>query len=47
MKNLIVLKITKSLCAVFLALSLLICANPLVIYAEDIVGDETTETNVT
>ena len=42
MKNLIVLKITKSLCAVFLILAFLVCANPLALYAEEL--SETEET---
>ena len=48
MKNLIVLKITKSLCAFFLIFALLICANPMVLYAEELTEtEETTSTEET
>ena len=48
MKNLIVLKITKSLCAFFLIFALLICANPMALYAEELTEtEETTSTEET
>ena len=47
MKNYIILKIAKSLCAVFLIVTMFVCHNPLAIYAEEITEETTTEETTT
>ena len=47
MKNSITLKIAKSLCAVFLVMTMFICHSPLAVYAEELYAEEITEETTT